>query len=62
MVQNEDQAGDNVYAGGHEDVSSDLVSRKRNIEKERRISPVNFNSVHRTSTRQDDKVLAQSLN
>mmetsp|Transcript_10825 Transcript_10825/g.13611 ORF Transcript_10825/g.13611 Transcript_10825/m.13611 type:complete len:118 (+) Transcript_10825:899-1252(+) len=62
MVVNEDEEGSNPYAGGHEDISADLVSRKRNYDKERRISPVSFNPRHKTSTRQDDKVAVSSLN
>ena len=62
MIQNEDDAGNNPYAGSHEDVSNDLVSRKRDIVKERKISPKRFCGVHRTTTRQDDKAMAQSLN
>ena len=62
MIQNEDEPGNNPYAGSHEDVSNDLVARKRDIEKERKISPKRFCGVHRTTTRQDDKAIAQSLN
>ena len=62
MVKNEDDEGSNPYAGSHEDVSNDLVQRKRNIEKESRISPKRFNGVHKTSQCRDDKYRSTSLN
>ena len=38
------------------------MERKRDVSRERRISPVNFNARHKTSTRHDDKIRATSLN
>ena len=58
----EDREGRNLYRGGFQELSVDAVQRARNLKKERQISPVNFNSMHKTSTRQDDKVSASSLN
>ena len=62
MVPNEDEEGDNVYAGSYEERSIDAMERKRDVVKERKISPMSFNSVHRTSSIHDDKVRARSLN
>ena len=62
VVKNEDPEGSNPYSGGHADISQDLVSRKRNLYRERQISPKPFNSQTRASKRMDDKVAAPTLN
>lgn len=62
MTKNEDVEGSNPYAGGHPNVASDLVVRKRNIAKEKSISPRAFNATHRTSSRHDDKITTKTLN
>ena len=51
-----------MYEGSHEEVSIDVMDRKRNVVIERRISPTNFSSTHKASSRHDDKVRASSLN
>ena len=62
MTKNEEEHGANPYAGGSKSVAAALVSRKRNIQKERQISPIAFNSTVRTSNRFDDKMKAKTLN
>ena len=44
LIKNETERGENPYTGGYEEVTSDLVSKRRNIPKERKISPVPFSS------------------
>ena len=61
-TKNEDPQGSNPYAGGHQSVATALTSRKRDVKKERDISPVPFNATHRTSTRLDDTLKSKSLN
>jgi hypothetical protein len=39
MVKNEDPSGLNPYSGGHPNIAADLVVRKRNVDRERKISP-----------------------
>lgn len=39
IVKNEDQQGLNPYSGGHPNIAKELVARKRNLERERQISP-----------------------
>jgi len=62
MVKNEDPSGLNPYSGGHPNIAKELVERKRDLERERKISPRQFNATHRTSSRHDDKVVSKSLN
>lgn len=43
-------------------MAAQLLARKRNISKERDISPINFNVTARSSIRQDANLEVQSLN
>lgn len=59
MVKNEDKKGSNPYSISHPEMEKLLTSRKRN--KDRDVSPVEFNPVHCTSSRFDDKKSAKTL-
>ena len=43
-------------------MAESIVSRKRNIDKERHISPVAFNSTVRSNKIYDDRIQAKTLN
>ena len=62
ITKNEEDQGVNPYAGSHEDMADTIMSRKRNIEKERQISPVAFSSIVRNQKIYDDRLKAKTLN
>lgn len=62
ITKNEDEIGANPYAGGNQAIAAQLVERKRNINKERQISPIAFNSACRSSNRFDDRLKVKTLN
>jgi len=62
LVKNETESGQNPYTGGYEEQSKDLVSRKRDLIKERSISPRPFDANCKHSHRSNDKVHVKTLN
>jgi len=61
-VKNETEGGQNPYTGGFSEQSKDMVARKRNLIKERSVSPVPFDSNCRSVHRSNDKVNVKTLN
>ena len=62
VVKNEDPNGRNPYSVSHPNVAKELFIRKRNLTKERNISPDAFNKNTRASRRMDDKMTTPTLN
>ena len=60
--KNEDKAGANPYTLGYEAIAKKVVERKRDVSKERNISPIPFNNNVRESKANDDKKRVKSLN
>ena len=64
MMKNEDPQGRNPYSNSlsHPNVAKELFIRKRNLERERKISPNAFNKNIHPSKRFDDKMTTPTLN
>ena len=62
IIHNPEVTGNNIYPGGNKVVAEALLTRKRDISKERSISPVAFNSTFRTSSCFEDKLELKTLN
>ena len=62
IIKNADENGKNMYSVSHPNVAKDLFIRKRNLTKERNISPDAFKGNTRASKRMDDKLTTPTLN
>lgn len=62
IIKNEEKNGANPYSMGYKDIAKETTERKRNISKERNISPIPFNSLVRTSKAMDDHMKVATLN
>ena len=64
MIKNESPQGSNPYSNNisHPNVAKDLFIRKRNLEREGKISPNAFNKNIRPSKRLDDQMTTPTLN
>ena len=62
VIKNEDKVGANPYTLGYEAIAKTVVERKRDLSKERNISPVPFNNHVRGTKARDDKIRVNSLN
>lgn len=62
VIKNEDESGLNPYIGGFSDISNQLISRKRNVVREKAMSSTFFDATLRPQTRQEEKCRVKSLN
>ena len=62
VIKNEDKEGANPYTLGYKQIEKLNIERKRNLSKEREISPKPFTSLVRESKANDDKLKINSLN
>lgn len=62
VLKNEDASGKNPYAGGFNLLGAEMTSRKRNIDKEKQVSKIPFNSTNKRSSLADDKSQIKTLN
>ena len=64
IIKNENPNGSEPYSSAmsHPNVAKELFIRKRNLEKEGKISPTAFNKNIRPSKRLDDQMTTPTLN